>query len=193
MYIDRILAPIETLGPGRRLVIWTKGCTKHCPHCANPELWDTAAAKEYSVSDIVTIIRNVYRETKFDGITISGGDPLEQKEDILTLLEQVQDLTEDILVYTGYTLEELERLWTEDEIRRLKQYISVLIDGPYIDAQNEKEIVLRGSANQRILYFKEKQKDAYEAYLSEGRKIQNVMMGDKLISVGIHNRKGECS
>jgi hypothetical protein len=29
----------------------------------------------------------------------------------------------------------------------------------------------------------------YEKYLLEGRKIQNVVMGDKFISVGIHNRK----
>ncbi len=191
MYIDRILAPIETLGPGKRLVIWTKGCSKNCKGCANPELWDTSDSKVYEVKDIVKIINNIYNDILFDGITISGGDPLEQKEELLLLTESLQHITEDIAVYTGYTWDELLKIWSNKDIERLKTSIAVLIDGPYIAEQNSEDIVLRGSANQRILYFKEKYRIKYEDYLKQGRQIQNIYMGTQLVSVGIHNQKGE--
>ncbi len=193
MYIDRILAPIETLGPGKRLVIWTKGCSKHCKGCANPELWDTYNAKEYAVKDIVKIIENLYKEIGFDGITISGGDPLEQPAELLQLVEGIQTITQDIMVYTGYTLEEIENRWNKADVERLKRNVSVLIDGPYVEEYNYSDIVLKGSANQNIIFFKESFTQLYEEYLKNGRKIQNVFMGDQLVSVGIHNRKGERS
>ncbi len=191
MFIDRILAPIESLGPGKRLVIWTKGCSKRCKGCANPELWDVSNSKVYEVEDIVKIIGNIYKEIRFEGITISGGDPLEQREELLLLIELLQSFTEDIAVYTGYTWDEIIMTWDDNDVTRLKKSISVLIDGRYIEEQNMKDVVLRGSSNQRIHYFKERFKRQYEDYLKQGRKIQNVYMGSQLVSVGIHNQKGE--
>ena len=191
MKIDRILFPIETLGPGKRLVIWTRGCSKHCEHCANPELWDSGGGREVSAGEIAQIILNIHRETPIDGITISGGDPLEQAQELLELLEAVKGDIEDILVYTGYEYEELKDIHQPEYINRLEQNISVLIDGPYVDRLNDSACTLRGSTNQRLWYFDEKYRDRYERYLQEGRKIQNVYMGKRLISVGIHNRNEE--
>lgn len=191
MYIDRILFPIETLGAGKRLVIWTRGCSKHCLNCANPELWSLLGEKNYPTDEIVKIIFNIYKEAHFDGITITGGDPLEQKEDLLSLLDSLSKLTEDILVYTGYLLAEIEELWTGFEIQKLKKNIAVLIDGRYIDEMNMPNTVLRGSSNQKLYFFKSKYEPLYHLYMKKGRMIQNVYMGKKFISVGIHNRKGD--
>lgn len=191
MYIDRILSPIETLGPGKRLVIWTKGCSKHCKGCANPELWSVRNAKDYPVEDIVKIIHNIYRNEKFDGITISGGDPLEQMDDLLALLEALNMLTSDILVYTGYKESDLDVLFCKKQMDKFRKRIAVLIDEPYLEELNLPDAVLRGSANQNIIYYKEEYKELYERYLTNGRKIQNVYMGSRLISVGIHDKKGD--
>ncbi len=43
MLVDRLYFPVTTLGPGERVVVWTCGCTKRCPGCANPELWEARA------------------------------------------------------------------------------------------------------------------------------------------------------
>ena len=190
MYIDRILSPVTTLGPGRRLVIWTKGCGKHCKGCANPELWHIGDARNRPVEEIVRIVTNIYRDAPFEGITISGGDPLEQKEEVLRLLKALTSLTEDILVYTGYTMAELEQSWSGEELAQLRESVAVVIDGPYVDALNEDGMALRGSGNQRIYYLKPQFQRAYEQYMEEGRKIQNIYMGSRLVSVGIHNRMG---
>lgn len=188
MYIDRIIAPITSLGPGKRLVLWTRGCSKHCKNCANPELWSTEGAKNRKVKDIVQIIKNLMEEEKLSGITISGGDPLEQREEILSLLEELGQITEDILLYTGYRLEELEQIYSKEEMALLKENVTVLIDGPYMDEKNDGMSALRGSANQKIYFFKAEYEALYEEYMKGGRKIQNVYMGENLVSVGIHNR-----
>lgn len=191
MYIDRILAPITTLGPGKRLVIWTKGCSKHCRNCANPELWSTKGARNYPANEIAQIVKNIVISEQITGITISGGDPLEQKEELLQLIQELSTFMDDILVYTGFTFDSVEALWNSKEIEILKNNISVLIDGPYIEEQNVELSVLRGSLNQKIYYFKPEYESIYAEYMRQGRQIQNVYMGEKLISVGIHNRKEE--
>ena len=191
MYIDRILAPITTLGPGKRLVIWTKGCSKHCRNCANPELWNIEGARNYPANEISQIVKNIFSSEQITGITISGGDPLEKKEELLQLIQELSAFIDDILVYTGFTFDRVEALWNSKEIEILKNNISVLIDGPYIEEQNVESSVLRGSLNQKIYYFKPEYESIYAEYMRNGRQIQNVYMGEKLISVGIHNRKGD--
>ena len=52
MFIERILCPIVTLGPGKRLVIWTKGCSKNCLGCISPEMATVGNAKSFDVEQI---------------------------------------------------------------------------------------------------------------------------------------------
>jgi len=102
MYIDRILYPIHTLGPGNRAVIWTKGCSKGCKNCSNPELWHIGkAAKNRSVKELFQIILNISRENRIDGITFTGGDPIEQFDELIEFIKLLKEITNDILVYTG--------------------------------------------------------------------------------------------
>lgn len=189
MYIDRILFPIQALGPGDRLVIWTAGCSKHCDGCANPELWSTEGRRSRGPLEIARIINNIAAENSIGGITVTGGDPLEQPEELLELLRLVSCVTDDILVYTGYTLVQLCCTLTQEQYEELRSLVSVLAEGPYIRELNTPDTVLLGSSNQSLVYFREELRERYREYLSEGRKIQNVFMGKRMISVGIHNRQ----
>ena len=186
-----MLFPIHALGPGNRLVLWTRGCSKHCTGCANPELWNTAGARDTAVADIARMILNIHKETPIDGITVSGGDPLEQPQELLKLLALIKPQIKDVLVYTGYTYEVVQELLTEEELSLLQSLVSVLIDGPYMAALNRGEGALTGSENQKIYYFDTSLQQVYEEYLSQGRRIENIHMGQGVISVGIHNRNEE--
>ena len=101
MYIDRILYPIYTLGPGSRVVIWTKGCSKRCKNCSNPELWNINKSKNRDVKSLFQIILNISKENHIDGITFTGGDPLEQFNELIEFVGLLKNITNDILVYTG--------------------------------------------------------------------------------------------
>lgn len=189
MQIDRILYPIESLGPGNRLVIWTVGCGKHCENCSNKELWPVDENKDIDLKDLISILKSNIKNKEIDGITITGGDPFEQFDELTVLLEYISSISDDILVYTGYTIKELQEKLSNEDMNRIKKYISVLIEGRYINSLNDNLCVLRGSSNQNIIFFNEDMRERYELYMSTGRRIHNVFYKNKIISVGIHNKE----
>lgn len=191
MLINRLLFPINSLGPGNRLIIYTQFCNRQCFNCASPELQPFDLSKQVSVDELYkTIIQNI-DISKLDGITITGGEPLQQPiEELLHLLELLNTITSDIILYTGYEYSEIPNFLHEEQLFRLKQNISLLIDGPYIDSLNKDDLTLRGSTNQNLIFMKPYYKERYHYYLQEGRKIQNVAYGNEnsFISVGIHSK-----
>ena len=188
MFIERILCPIVTLGPGKRLVIWTKGCSKNCLGCISPEMATVGNAKSFDVEQIFQIVKNIYDTEGFDGVTISGGDPFEQLDELLDLVERLNELVDDILVYTGYVWEYYKGTIDRGKRSRIERNISVLIDGPYIQEQNIPGLALRGSNNQKIIYFDQKKKHLYEEYMKAGRQLQNIYFDRELLTVGIMER-----
>lgn len=189
MQIDRVLYPIESLGPGNRLVIWTVGCSKHCVNCSNQELWQKDDSRDVPIDDLCTLIEREIATHKIEGITITGGDPFEQHTELIILLKRLRLISDDILVYTGYTIDELEQTFTQEEKTTLFGLISVLIEGRYIKELNDNKSSLIGSTNQKVIYLDPAMQKKYLSYLDEGRKIQNVFYINRVISVGIHNRE----
>ena len=113
-----------------------------------------------------------------------GGDPLEQSEELALLLPELRKISGDILVYTGYTLEQL-RAMDSPAVESVLRNTSVLIDGEYIQRRNT-GLPLRGSDNQRIIYLDESLRARYEEYISGGSGIQDFPAADGMVSVGIH-------
>ncbi len=134
-------------GPGVRFVLWTQGCTKGCKECYNPETWKFEG-QSFSSDEIFELICSY----EIDGITLTGGDPLEQ-EDILDLLRLLWrlNLPKGIILFTGYTFDEINN----SHLRECFNYIDVLIDGRF-EKEQKISSSLRGSENQNILYFSSK-------------------------------------
>lgn len=90
----------------------------------------------------------------------------------------LKTLSDDIIVYTGFKIEELDP--------EMLANITVLVDGEYMEELNDNSL-LRGSSNQNIMILDESRRDRYERYLQrETNKIQNFFTADGVISVGIH-------
>ena len=137
-------------GPGNRFVLWTQGCSKGCSECFNPETWSHNIFKEYSPRQIFEIIKNY----EVDGITISGGDPLEQEYELLELLFLLKEikLPKGIILFTGFSRNEIR----ENPIReKCLEYVDVLIDGRY-EKNLKVDFSLRGSSNQEFYFFSHK-------------------------------------
>lgn len=136
-------------GPGLRFSVFTQGCPHNCPGCHNPATHDPAGG--YTV-DSAELLAQFTQNPLLSGITFSGGEPFEQAGALAQLAVQVHALGKTVLVYTGYTLEQLhERARTSQPVRALLDAADMLVDGPYIEALRELDAKFKGSANQRVL------------------------------------------
>ena len=181
MYVARILYPVEVLGPGKRVGIWFCGCPRRCEGCSNPELWNFQEKYRTTPQSIFNLVMKIAEKEPIDGFTITGGDPMYQATELQQLILLLSKISNDILVYTGYKIEELPQ--------ESLQGISVLIDGEYIESKNT-DVILRGSSNQVIYILDKRVTQKYIEYcISTKNQIQNFVTPNGTISVGIHRPK----
>jgi anaerobic ribonucleoside-triphosphate reductase activating protein len=142
-------------GPGLRYVIFTQGCLHGCPHCHNQKSWDISGGKEYSVKQIIRLLKK-QKKTK-RGVTFSGGEPFLQAAELAEVALAAHQLDWDVVSYTGFTYEELIKN-NDDGVKTLLSATDILIDGRYIHEQRSVKLQFRGSSNQRIIDLAKTQK-----------------------------------
>jgi anaerobic ribonucleoside-triphosphate reductase activating protein len=145
-------------GPGLRYVIFPQGCPHQCPHCHNPQSWDPDGGKEFSVRQIIRLIKQ-QKKTK-QGITFSGGEPFLQASELADLALAIRQMGLDVVTYTGYTYEELIED-SSDAVKALVSASDILIDGKYIHDLRSIKLKFRGSSNQRIIDIAKTQKKGH--------------------------------
>lgn len=184
MKISRILYPVHSLGPGERVCLWTQGCSKNCKGCISPEMQPFCGTEvdEEKLAKMLAAACCNHGE-----LTISGGDPFEQPEALFSLLTHARGSFSDILVYTGYELDELKALG--DAALKSLELIDVLIDGRYVEELNFPDCVLKGSENQIIHFFNNTLRAKYEDYCSKGRTVEYFSHGKETILTGILNKE----
>lgn len=125
-------------GPGIRTLVFFQGCNIHCKGCHNKSAWDITKGKKYDVRDLANEIKNKSFNRK---ITITGGEPLMQKEALIELLNHLKDY--DVVVYTGHPKEEVPY-----EIWKLASYVKC---GPFIERLKTTIKPYVGSTNQEFI------------------------------------------
>ncbi len=128
-------------GPGARFVVWLQGCTLGCPGCFNPTTHDPRGGDSQSIDEIAAQIPD-----DVEGLTLSGGEPLQQAEAAAALLDAARARGLSTLAFSGYSIDEIRALPGGPAVLAR---LDVLIDGRYV-AGERLATGLRGSANQRI-------------------------------------------
>ena len=132
-------------GPGFRTSIYCAGCRHACPGCHNPQSWDFSGGRAMTTEEIMRVIV----ADPYANVTFSGGDPMYQPEGFAELARAIHERTQkDIWCYTGFTF---EQLLGNPRQRALLEQIDVLVDGPFVKALRNDELIFRGSSNQRII------------------------------------------
>ncbi len=135
-------------GPGARAVIWVQGCSLGCRGCFNPQTHPFEGGRLLSVDDLVG--RIVALGDTIQGISVSGGEPLQQRPGLLALLRRVRQETPlSVLLFTGFSWEEVQRLPAAQD---LLTCVDVLIAGRY-DPSQHLSGGLRGSMNQTLHFL----------------------------------------
>ncbi len=89
-----------------------------------------------------------------EGLTILGGEPLQQPEDTLALIEEAKQQGLGIFLYTGYKLEELE-----GDALKCYEASDIVVAGRYIESERNTQLRWRGSSNQTVEFRTDRYKD----------------------------------
>lgn len=153
MKIIKIIPETITDGEGLRMSIYVSGCKHHCFGCHNPQTWDFKIGTPFTKEKLKQIIADYKKNPLLNGITFSGGDPLETENaiDLQHILRDIKKEGINIWCYTGHLYENLVLMTPQ---RQCLKYIDVLVDGPFINELKNPNLKFRGSSNQRILYLR---------------------------------------
>ena len=150
-YHDYCIIENEHLyGPGKRLVLFTQGCSIHCKGCANAHIWDFGCGKDITATEIF----NLCKENKAEGITLLGGEPLDQPQAVLDAVKLLKKNGFSVILFTGYTKKELKG----DQIK-VWNFSDIVVCGRFVESKKNLYMQFRGSTNQRIYTHKGKYKN----------------------------------
>lgn len=155
-------------GKGINAVVFTQGCVHGCNGCQNPSTWDKSGGTEVSVEDVEAMISPYLGF--ITGITFSGGDPVEQYEDIAKIAVWAKDKGLHTTLYTGYLLSDVMeialRVWVKENgipnavflkdlyetAKKDEDFLpfDTIIDGTFDEEKKSSDCAFRGSKNQTI-------------------------------------------
>lgn len=145
-------------GPGRRCVLWVQGCSLGCAGCFNASTHNAAGGQAVSPGEVFEwILRAQQDYPEVEGLTVSGGEPLQQCQGMTDLLKIIRSRTKlSVILFTGYGGTELESMPDFDE---LSSYVDVIIAGRY---EHDKRVgrSLIGSLNKEMLFFSQRYAEA---------------------------------
>lgn len=159
-------------GPGNRAVLWFQGCSLGCKGCWNPETHAFHEKNRTSIGEIQDWIKGL---KDIEGITFSGGEPMQQAPYLYVLVAWIREHRPDLSIgiYTGYTNKELEngtfkwmsasddadwqrgskQLWAA-----IKEHLDFAVTGRYVESMACHDEPLRGSRNQDVVFYTDRYK-----------------------------------
>jgi len=149
--VNAVRYPVTALGPGRRLGIWVQGCTLACRGCMAQDTWAADGGSSVAVHLLLDLWRGAVADGA-DGLTISGGEPLQQAAAVGALIDGVRRVSadagaeHDVLLYTGYEVDEVD----VEQRSAMKRADAVMV-GRYQIAEPSR-LIWRGSGNQRLIF-----------------------------------------
>lgn len=138
--LHAILPRSAANGPGFRFVVWVQGCSLGCKGCFNPETHSLAS----EMRPVTDVVEEVLATPGIEGVTVTGGEPLEQPAALAAFARQVRDRTKlSVIVLTGYSRDEI---LADPSMLEAARACDTLVCGRY----NERQRLasgLRGSRN----------------------------------------------
>jgi len=142
-------------GPGRRFGLWTRGCDRHCDGCVNERWWGSSGKREVSSSSLICEIQKAKDTYNIEGITVAGGEPFLQKEELFAVLAACKSLGLSVILFTGHLLEDVKN-------EPLLNVVDVLVDGPYVKDSPETLRNWVGSSNQKFHFITDRYSSGFE-------------------------------
>ncbi|HLG96691.1 MAG TPA: 4Fe-4S single cluster domain-containing protein [Bryobacteraceae bacterium] len=151
-------------GPGLRAVVYFQGCSLNCEDCWNPTSHKFKGA-DLAAASIVEQIETARRVLRLEGVTFSGGEPMQQVHALVEIMSRIRVAlpSASMGMFTGYTEAELDdgkyvtRPSTATAEKRklwhiVRAHLDFAVVGRY-DRTQPGTAPLRTSRNQKLLLF----------------------------------------
>lgn len=139
----------EAEGPGLRFAVWVQGCLIRCADCCNPEMFPGEGGTRMTARELA---RRALCTLDVEGVSLLGGEPFEQAAACASFARLVRDAGLSVMVFTGYTLAELEARRGVAGVDDLLSACDLLVDGRFeVDLLDASRRWI-GSKNQ-VLHF----------------------------------------
>lgn len=182
----------EVNGPGNRAVIWFQGCSLNCAGCWNQNTHKFDTSKWVSNQTIKSWLLQL---EGINGVTFSGGEPMQHAIDLLDIVTFIKDVRPELSIgmFTGYTQKELEtgnwmtfypaaeqmiagnaEAWT-----KIAEKLDFAVMGRFNAGKVTTDKPLCGSSNQDVVMFSER----YSAKDFKPQATQVTISADGLIKI----------
>ncbi len=184
MLLHALIPASRANGPGLRAVVFFQGCTLGCEKCFNPAT-HFFQGLEIAPEKVVKALVDAHREHILEGITFSGGEPMQQADSLLALMRKLRSRAPELSLgmFSGYTAHELDEgrysIWRRElraqEKHGLWEAIRAQLDFAVLGRFNHLQpgsAPLRSSQNQVLRLF--------------GNRYTDADFGEQLVEVSIH-------
>lgn len=142
----------ESEGPGKRLALWVQGCERRCPGCCNPNMQEIRKNIIVDTKDLIELIQCSMSKNVIEGVSFIGGEPMLQAEGLSEIAIWAHSVGLTVLVFTGYTYEELVSM-SNHSVDTLLKDTDLLVDGAFIQEEYDTERDWVGSKNQKVHFL----------------------------------------
>lgn len=191
--VSRIHRPVTALGPGRRVGLWVAGCSLGCTGCIATDTWSSEAGVVMPVAEVASMLTDAFGDDEtLTGLTVSGGEPLEQGPAVRDLIESLRSSVAglpgrspgaasevDVLLYSGWSRGRADR-----EAPWIPGVVDAFIPEPFVQSRAPGG-VWRGSANQPLLLFTDLARARYRSADDAAPTLQVSVAGGRLWTIGV--------
>ncbi len=165
MQVAEIVDLTEVEGPGLRSALWLQGCSINCFNCCNQSF---IPQKGGFFFDSIELSTRFINNKKIQGITILGGEPLDQSEELYIFLKEIKNNSNlSIMLFTGYTHKKVINNTIKNKVFEL---CDLVISEPFINNLISNKRRWIGSSNQKIHFVSDRYKnleDNWQPYYKE--------------------------
>ena len=180
--VNLIYHPLYVLGKGERVGLWVQGCSLGCKGCISQHTWDKEGGKVYKVESLVMKLLS-YGTTK---VTITGGEPFEQSQQLKQLLISLRESgVDDVLLYSGFKYNYLKNHFLD-----ILKLIDVLVVGRF-EIDKPTQFIYKGSENQEMIILNHRLEDEYIQYRQDTQRRLQLTKGEELFVLGIPDIRDE--
>lgn len=170
----------EAEGPGWRYAVWVQGCPFRCRGCCNPEFLSFSGPSQPRSA---RVLAEEAIASDVEGVSLLGGEPFAQARALAVLAHTVREAGLSVMVYTGYTLDELRAADAPAGAADLLAATDLLVDGRYEESQRTTTRRWIGSDNQ-VLHFLTDRYRPDDPRFSEPNTIELRIVGGRIVING---------